>query len=1039
MKIIFFITIFIQIIHAQNTCGDSCQWEYNQNTQTLTISGTGNITENTYCVSPKWSSYRSSIKTIKITGITKIGNYAFCNHPVLQKIEISETVQTIGTCWVDGSNSLKEIVVNENNQHFVSIDGILYTKDKTTLVKFAIGNENKKQFSIPADVEIIGDYAFSDASHLQSVSLSQKTTTIGEYAFYKCKSMKTVSLPDSLQEIKIYAFGYCESLENVGIPKNVSSIDASSFYSTLSLKSINVDANNNKFSSVNGVLFNKDQSKLIKYPNGKTDSEYQVPTSVREIRRDSFRLSQHLKKVIILEGTTAIRTYAFQGSKLLEIVTFPNTLKYIDSSAFKGCHLLKNIELPNSLERIDNDVFANCHSLESVKMSESITSIGSYSFYNCYLLKSITIPSTVTSIKEDAFSYCYSLENIIVDSKNTVYSSDEHGVLFNFGKSQLIQYPLGSKKTEYKIPGSVTTLEKISFNSAVYLKSLVFPKSVTSQHDYLFRNCTSLESVTIENGITKVLYGMFYGCSSLKSVTLPNSVTEINSYAFYQCYSLQSVVIPNSVTQIGTYAFYQCYSLKSITLPNSITEIAARTFYECFSLESITLPNTITAIKDYALNNCRSLKSLIIPSSVTEIAEGAFFEMSGLKTLHIPASVKTLGKISLSYMYSITSYTVDQNNENFISIDGIIYTKNKEKLLFYPLGNERQKFEIPNHVKVIGESSFEMNSNLKEIIIPNSVTTIDEWVFAYSLSLTSLNIPASVTKIDKKTFRGSYLLTSLSVDSQNKNYVSENGALLNKDKTSILFYASDKSRTEYTIPASVTSIEDQAFYYSSNLQKINVDPNNKVYTSIDGVLFSKDKTNLIQYPTGKTNKEYTIPNEVTTITTGAFSHCYHLEKIIVSGNNPNYSTDENGILYDKNKEKLIQYPLGKSNKEFTIPSSVKQISEFAFAKSTKLETIIMPSDISSIGENAFFNSSLKEVRYEGKSVADPCTDLVFKFSNVNSISVSKQYPSYMNYFCERNVKREGTASSTNPPGTKPNGSISNGIAILISLVLFLVF
>ncbi len=222
--------------------------------------------------------------------------------------------------------------------------------------------------------------------------------------------------------------------------------------------------------------------------------------------------------------------------------------------------------------------------IQQVEIEDGVTCIGKQAFVGCENLKSIKIPSSVTIIYIDGLFYdCESLTEINVDSDNNDYSSQD-GVLFNYNKTELIQYPNGKTQTTYIIPNSVTSI-----------------------WDSAFAHCSSLTNITIPNSVTVIGEGAFYECTSLTSITIPNSVTSIGDDAFLCCDSLTSITIPDSVTSIGDSAFSSCDSLTSVTIPDSVTSIGYEAFAWCESLTSITIPKSVTIIGDDAFFSWDSL------------------------------------------------------------------------------------------------------------------------------------------------------------------------------------------------------------------------------------------------------------------------------------------------------------------------------------------------------------------------------------------------------------------------------------------------
>ena len=232
------------------------------------------------------------------------------------------------------------------------------------------------------------------------------------------------------------------------------------------------------------------------------------------------------------------------------------------------------------------------------------------------------------------------------------------------------------------------------------------------------------------------------------------TVTSIGEYAFMNSSFLTSVTIPNSVTSIGRCAFLNC-RLTSVTIPNSVTFIGDSAFSGC-SLTSVMIPNSVTFIGDYAFSGCW-LTSVTIPNSVTFIGDEAF---------------------SCS---SLENINVDSENDNYSSIDGILYNKDVTNLICCP--SAKTSVTIPHSVTSISEEAFS-GCDLTSVTIPNSVTSIGDNAFRACSRLTSVTIPNSVTSIGNSTFRDCSRLTSV------------------------------------TIPNSVTSIGYNAFYYCVSLKAI---------------------------------------------------------------------------------------------------------------------------------------------------------------------------------------------------------------------------
>jgi hypothetical protein len=431
-------------------------------------------------------------------------------------------------------NNFASMISSLTEDSTIVLSGELTDSDLTAIadaIKNSTYNVNL-DLSNTTGITSIPDNTFISCSNLSGITIPDSVTTIGDVAFSGCTSLSAVTIPDSVTSIGIAAFDSCTSLSSVTIPDSVTAIESYAFYVCTSLTTITVDSNNVNYSSIDGVLFNKDATAIITYPAGKQSATYTIPDSVTSIGDSAFSFCSSLSSVTIGDSVTSISDYAFQGCTSLSSVTIGDSVTSIGRSAFDRCTSLASVTIPDSVTSIASQAFYGCTSLSSVTIGEFVTYIGSGAFYDCTSLSSVTIPDSVTSIDWNAFYGCTSLSSVT-------------------------------------IPNSVTTIG----NSA-------------------FRDCSSLSSVTIGGSVTSIGDSAFYGCKLLSSITIPDSVTSIGHSAFQGCTSLSSVTIGGSVTSIGSYAFYNCSSLSSVTIPGSVTSISCYAFYSCSKLTAITFTDT---------------------------------------------------------------------------------------------------------------------------------------------------------------------------------------------------------------------------------------------------------------------------------------------------------------------------------------------------------------------------------------------------------------------------------------------------------------
>ena len=378
----------------------------------------------------------------------------------------------------------------------------------------------------------------------------------------------------------------------------------------------------------------------------------------------------------------------------------------IDPYVFRGANF-ESISLPNSITTIGKSAFSDSK-LESISIPSSVTKIGVAAFRNTKLT-SISIPGSVSTIEPQTFYYCSNLKGVTIGNGVNI-----------IGDSAFIGC---SSLTSVVIPNSVRTIGNDAFNNCHNLKGVTIGNGVTDIGMQAFCNCYALTNIAIPDSVKSLGEKAFASCSSLESVAIGNGIKDISNYTFMNCSKLADVNFGENLTTIGQGAFYYCQALNNVTLPDSLTTIGETAFYNCSSLTDINIPYGVTTIGKSAFSFCAKLVNVTMPDSVTTIGEGAFTFCNALKSVTIPASVTSIGNKAFAHCQNLELITVDKNNENYLSDGGILFTKDKTRLIQYPTGSKRTNYAVPEGVTTIDNSAFSTR-NLEYIHIPESVTSI---------------------------------------------------------------------------------------------------------------------------------------------------------------------------------------------------------------------------------------------------------------------------------------------------------------------------
>jgi hypothetical protein len=523
---------------------------------------------------------------------------------------------------------------------------------------------------------------------------------------------------------------------------------------------------------------------------------------------------------------TGIGSNAFMNSRYSSIV-LPDTVIYIYSSAFQGCENLKKITLPDKLELFGGYAFSGCVKLKEARLARNITEIPAGTFDQCINLKSIIIPSKVTLIGECAFRKCYKLKNIKLGNK--VKKIEEKAFSRNYMMKNIT------------IPASVTNIGSEAFYKCKRLKKVVFAGDKTGLGENVFKSCKELKKINLPKNMKYIPEGLLAD-TGIASIKIPEKVSIIKADAFADCEKLTKIKLNKKMYAIGDSVFENS-GLKSISLNADMRYIGNGAFRGT-KLKSISLPGKVTYIGNRVFANCRSLTSINIPAGVKGINPGAFNNCVSLKSIAVAAA-----------------------NKEYSSQDGVLYNKNKTKLIQYPLNKKNASFTVPRSVDTIRSHAFEENSHLISVTL--STKNIGKFAFASMENLKTVNMQNGVNNIGEQAFGSDLKLTSVTIP----------------ESVKVIGYRAFRESMIKTahIPSSLQKFDSNAFEECYKLESFTGGRGRK-YRVSDGVLYDARMSKLILYPAKKADKTFTVPASVKYLGSDAFVHVSGLKELSIGKN-----------------------------------------------------------------------------------------------------------------------------------------------------------
>lgn len=887
-------------------------------------------------------------------GVTSIANGAFIGCRYLERVTIPYTIQSVGECAFYKTD-IKSVT-------FKSLIGNV----DATIGKYAFrGCDDLATVTFEEGSRIahIGEGAFFGCDELEEISLPANLKSVGSQAFRDCESLEELDMSATQHEVTFGSnvFYDCVSLETVRMPKNVSDI-AGIFNGCSSLKQIVIDEDNENFVTKDGVLFDKNVTTLLFYPQSKNDQAYVIPETVTTIADGVFRGNGWLENVTIGKNVTKIGADAFREVDYLKTVIFTDggteDLE-IGAYAFADMSSLKTIELPARTKNVGECAFGSTSdwsatSIKTVVLNEGLEEISDKMFYNARYLSAISIPSTVTRIGKEAFFDCGYNDDIfhLTFAADSQLETIDDGAFYDCAR-----FADEDDRLTVELPQGLKHIGKQAFYYVGFV-SITIPNTVVTIGMEAFATSSKLSAVIFEEGGTDDLIFEEELVVSYNGSSYKNS-------AFYNT-GLTSVELPERLTFLGAEAFYNCGSLTSVTFgENSRLKYIGASAFAYTAIETITIPNTVangTYVIDkngtqefrigigaeafYGVSALTEINFAIGGTQPLSLGNKALYGCDELTTLNLPARladytadgkvVKGISVFTFMYTFSdgsgdgqsssskLAEINVEQGGASYCSQDGILYSADKKTLVLCPV------------------------AKTEKVTIPESVTLIDEYAFAScKLSEVEFTEGDESMVIGVRAFYSCNNITTI--------VLSDNVAELKNES-----FSSCGSLVTFTLSASMETYNANAF--SRTNAQIKVSPNSSGFYEEDGVVFNKAQTKLISYPATAAAETYTIPATVTEIAANAFENNAYLKSVV-------------------------------------FPSGLVTIGEYAFNNCSGLTNVTIPNTVETIGEYAFSRcTSLGEFKFEKGGTAQlVISKYAFQSSGVTKIQLPARLASLGSY------------------------------------------
>ena len=915
---------------------------------------TEGINKDTYSVVMKNEVFRVSKVRVPETyngkKVTIIEGAAFRNCSTLRSIEIPDTIRIIYyTSAFEKCTALSEIVIYETGHNaepnFSSADGVLYyTSNAAT--------EGKELVFIPAartgsvvissGVRSIGESAFT-GSKIRTVTIPATVNNIAVRAFENSKYLTDIYFDlnegDELMVGK-NAFSGCTALKSLNIPARYATFDPTVLGDSTSIENIHVAEDHETYSSVNGLLCNKDGNELIYCPAGRRGA-LRIPSGIRTIGKSAFANCNNITSVIIPSFVTRIENNAFEGCSKLTSVTFAG-----------GTALGSSLSL-------GNNVFANCVSLSKVTFenNSNVAALGDGAFSGCSKLTSVKLPATLQNVSAKLFDGCANLVNIEVEESSN-YLSAENSILYDKAKTRMIYYPSYKSDTEFIVPETIEVIDANLFKGNVSLEKIIFGKNVREIGASAFEGCANLMKVVfVTGGENELVIGerAFASCSAFEGIYIADSATTSEDE-----YELGT---PATLRTIGAYAFTESQFGGRLVLSEGVETIGKSAFEATSFITSVTFPESLKEIGDNAFNRIRMLRSVTfatdengkIKSNLETIGESAF-NSTKITSFNVPASVTKIGDSAFS-ISNLNKFTFEEGRTEKVTLGLSVFSGSALTSIVLP----KDLCEVTYDTKTRGYlmTTFDSAWNLADIqnMPENDKYAYEGGVF-YELNSDGVKtivdhanlennayvIPNTVTLVRSGAFYGCSGSTLTFEAGGTDDLVFEDGVFNNSRMKTVEF------------PARLKKLGNELFSYAKTEKVTFVDTDSEP-SRLEEIPYAMFKyaDNLTEIEIPRSVKK--IGNEAFWPGESFFGPVKVLTKITLHDGleeigDRAFSNDSNG---------------GAAFTELVIPSTVKSIGNFAFSNNKKLQSVTFAKNaegktsLEKLGAGVFMNTAITSI------------------------------------------------------------------------------